>query len=643
MQMHMTDNSYSAPWQPNVQYGVGAHVRSSYYGYAAMAQIIGTGCNTNIAWLDIDGIPDPYDGRLAAYGVYRMNVLQSIVLINTKPYGPNTQDFPPPPKRQHAHLMWRHRRQDVKSDRPSLTFSISLPNLQGKPFVLSHLMAATSDTVTNTTWNGLEFESSGSGAPNHVNETDSRTRQKQATVGQDGKLKITVQDSSAVVANLNVVLGADDGHPARCAANGSAPTNTPEGEGNNSGFIAQPPNQDGLNLSKTAIIIVICVGVGAALLASLLTAALVRYCMKKKQKQRPKGVTIAQAMAGGAPVAGGSGYAYGAPFSPSGTDSRDTMSHSREHMTPGPGYGMAEAQSVRPGSTGPQRSASSPRATPASVGYNFNYDHSHTRSESGLTLSSAGGERITASDAAVDLYEDYKMELSGTKHAVSASMPGSDASYAFSYAPHSDMEHGDSYTVRSPSSRHVAPSSTGTSLAAKNHGLLAPVRSPAGHRPSLSESQLASSSGFAPRMTAPHQRSGSQKLQIPKVPQLAMQSPGLRPASPAQPNSGVEPLALTTSMSPGVQSPVPQWPMQPYGQGVPWAPLASVPAPYGHAPPARTVESGPTGGFSEGLAERQAYEAWHTRFYGPVPPASSTTHLPPSGQPQPGPPYTQPF
>lgn len=276
-QIHMTDNSYGSPWQPNFQNGQGPHVRSSYCAFAAMAQLLGTGCNTNIAAIQLSNVPSEYNARLAAYGVYRDQKIQAIVLLNTNPYGPNAT-YAPPQRRSIGHTPHGHRRQLRRdANQPSVTVSLSLPDLKGKTFYLSTLSAEHAASVDNTTWNGMEYESSGTGKPNLVNTTNSADRQQKVQVGPDGSFNVTVLDSQAVVANLGVVLGADDGHSSQCAGAKGNKSSTP------SGFTGAP--KTGNKLSTTSIIAIAAgAGGGAAFLAAI--GGIVFFCMRRKKRRQ---------------------------------------------------------------------------------------------------------------------------------------------------------------------------------------------------------------------------------------------------------------------------------------------------------------------------------------------------------------------
>ena len=49
----MTDDSFAAPWQPLDRPEAPAHVRATFYAFAAMAQLIGTSCSTQVQAVSI--------------------------------------------------------------------------------------------------------------------------------------------------------------------------------------------------------------------------------------------------------------------------------------------------------------------------------------------------------------------------------------------------------------------------------------------------------------------------------------------------------------------------------------------------------------------------------------------------------------
>jgi len=174
--MHMTDNSFAAPWQPINNYGVGPFVRTTYYAWAAMTQIIGTGCAARVAELPVT-FPANYENRIAAYAAFQNDRLSSITVINT--------------------LML-----NATQPKGSVSVTLSLPDFAGQTLYISELTADGADSRFNTTWNGLSYEQSGTGLPTVVNITIPAVK-----VGSDGKVTFSVRDSQAVVANIGMQIG----------------------------------------------------------------------------------------------------------------------------------------------------------------------------------------------------------------------------------------------------------------------------------------------------------------------------------------------------------------------------------------------------------------------------------------------------
>ncbi len=189
VQMHMTDNSFAAPWQPGFMWNTGPYVRSSYYAWAAMDQLIGRSCTTQVAALPINQYPNNYPNRLEAYGTYQQGNLAAIVLINTKVSNVS------------------------ETNKANISFSLSLPEFSGKMLYLSYLTNDGADAYSNTTWNGLSYEISGNGTPTIVG-----TNQDTVTIGSDGSVSIPVRDSSAVVANIGSVVGSGTVNTSACKA-----------------------------------------------------------------------------------------------------------------------------------------------------------------------------------------------------------------------------------------------------------------------------------------------------------------------------------------------------------------------------------------------------------------------------------------
>lgn len=181
VQMHMTTLSYASPWQPVELNQTAAHVRSSYYAYAAVAQLIGATCDIRIAQLSLSGVPSGYSDHLASYNTYKNGSLQSLVAINTEPTY-------------------------VGGSPGSVSFQYSVPSWAGQTVYISTLTAPGIDATAGTTWNGMSYEASGTG----TSTTAGNNTIVQTTVASDGSLSVSVRDASAVVINLGSQLGTEN-------------------------------------------------------------------------------------------------------------------------------------------------------------------------------------------------------------------------------------------------------------------------------------------------------------------------------------------------------------------------------------------------------------------------------------------------
>lgn len=174
--MHMTDNSFAAPWQPIEIYGMGPYVRTTYYAWVAFDQLIGSGCAARVAPMDI-AFPEDYANRLGAYATYKNDRLSSVVVLNT--------------------LM-----ANITQPKNEVTVTLSLPDFANQTLYLSYLTAAGADARFNTTFNGLSFEITGNGLPTVVNSTVPTVQ-----IGADGSVSFQVRDSQAVIANIGYQVG----------------------------------------------------------------------------------------------------------------------------------------------------------------------------------------------------------------------------------------------------------------------------------------------------------------------------------------------------------------------------------------------------------------------------------------------------
>ena len=177
VQFHMTDRSFSAAWQPvDHDYGP-ARVRSSYYAFAAMDQIIGPRCTTQVQEIPIGQYPPGYNDRLGAFASYQQGALAALVLLNTKIA-------------------------NASQAAGSVSWNLRLPTFSGQTVYLSYLTAAGADSIDNTTWNGISYEQSGNGSLTIVSSTANT-----ALVGQDGTVSVPLRDSEAVVVNIGHQIG----------------------------------------------------------------------------------------------------------------------------------------------------------------------------------------------------------------------------------------------------------------------------------------------------------------------------------------------------------------------------------------------------------------------------------------------------
>ncbi|KAH7054421.1 hypothetical protein B0J12DRAFT_570624 [Macrophomina phaseolina] len=177
VQMHMTDNSHAAPWQPATLNGVSKNVRPTYYAYAAMAQFIGSGNGTTqVATLPNSNVPDDYKSNVRMYAGYGGGRLTSVVIINSK-------------------------QANATESKGSLDVSLSLDDYKGQTLYLSYLTADGADSTTGTIWNGMQY-SDDDGTASVVNSTVPTVQ-----VGSNGRATVTVRDSQAVVAFIGAQLG----------------------------------------------------------------------------------------------------------------------------------------------------------------------------------------------------------------------------------------------------------------------------------------------------------------------------------------------------------------------------------------------------------------------------------------------------
>ncbi|KAK0653791.1 Beta-glucuronidase [Lasiodiplodia hormozganensis] len=179
VQMHMTDNSMAAPWQPIDRNGVSKNVRPVYYAYAAMAQFIGSGNGTTqVATLPNDNVPTDYKSNVRMYAGYGGGELTSFIIINSKQV-------------------------NATETKGSLDISLSLPDYKGQTLYISRLTADGADSTTGTTWNGMQY-SDDDGKAKTVNDTA-----ESVNIGDNGRATFSVQDSEALIAYIGAKLGSN--------------------------------------------------------------------------------------------------------------------------------------------------------------------------------------------------------------------------------------------------------------------------------------------------------------------------------------------------------------------------------------------------------------------------------------------------
>lgn len=179
VQMHMTDNSNASAWQPIPMYGSDTtFVRPQYYAHAAVAQIIGNGNGTTqISALSTSKVGAAYDGRIRAYAAYAKDVIQAVVLINSK-------------------------MASSSEEKDSFTFNLNLGTANAnKDVFISYLTADGAESQRGVTWNGMSYDD----ITGEANIADSTIHL--VTADSQGRIAVPVRDSEAVVANIGWQLG----------------------------------------------------------------------------------------------------------------------------------------------------------------------------------------------------------------------------------------------------------------------------------------------------------------------------------------------------------------------------------------------------------------------------------------------------
>ncbi|KAL1302616.1 hypothetical protein AAFC00_002988 [Neodothiora populina] len=192
VQMHMTDNSFSAPWQPGNMNNVGPNIRPTYYAYAAFAQLLGAGNGTTqIAPLSLSSAMP----NVRAYAAYEQGSLTSVVLINANQANASS------------------------TSKANLTFAVDFSAFAGQKVFLSYLTADGADVKSNATWNGISFEQDSVGTP-----STSEQSAQGIDIDSNGIATIPVRDSQAVIARIGSALGSSDETTTPTSSSGSSTT-----------------------------------------------------------------------------------------------------------------------------------------------------------------------------------------------------------------------------------------------------------------------------------------------------------------------------------------------------------------------------------------------------------------------------------
>ncbi|KAF1347728.1 hypothetical protein BDV97DRAFT_355893 [Delphinella strobiligena] len=192
VQMHMTDNSYAAPWQPtNITSPYVPHVRSNYYAWAAFTQLIGSGNGTTqISALDLSTSMS----YVRAYASYAKGSLDAVIVVNSNQVNASS------------------------TDKANLTVSVDLSGYSGQTLYLSYLTADGADSQFNTTWNGISYEQNDLGTPSNIGPSASTVK-----IGSNGIASIPVRDSQAVIARIGAAIGSTDASvPSSTSSSGSS-------------------------------------------------------------------------------------------------------------------------------------------------------------------------------------------------------------------------------------------------------------------------------------------------------------------------------------------------------------------------------------------------------------------------------------
>lgn len=188
---HMTQSGSGAPWQPVTIDGHGdAHVRSPYYAIAAIDQIVGGACNVRIAQIPVVDRyvhaaslgEDAGNDRQAAYTIYTDNQISGFAFVNSM------QSNASHPKNKFVN------------------YTFTLDEVKNTEVFLSYLSAPGTDSLDNTTWNGVQYDPR-TGVPGPAPATPNSNWSQSVRGDEHGAIAIPVPDGTAVVANIGSRLG----------------------------------------------------------------------------------------------------------------------------------------------------------------------------------------------------------------------------------------------------------------------------------------------------------------------------------------------------------------------------------------------------------------------------------------------------
>lgn len=233
--LHMTQNSYAGAWKPRNDSDGNQVVRPTYYAYAAMAQLIGSGNGTTqITRLSSDTMPAAYDDYVRYVSRYPTTDIQSCcrdahrgplpyhsmcgdILTVTSMYAGYGEG-----RLTSVVIINAMQANASEARKDSLNVSLSLEGYEGQTLFLSYLTAPGADSTNETVWNGMHYSDNHGTAPLVADTVQN------ITIGQDGTALVSVRDSQAVIAYIGARLGTN-----QVLLNSTIPDDTDDGGTNN--------------------------------------------------------------------------------------------------------------------------------------------------------------------------------------------------------------------------------------------------------------------------------------------------------------------------------------------------------------------------------------------------------------------------